>query len=104
MKNLAFGVLFLFAASAFAARPIARWDVIPSQRVSGTFKAGVVAFHEKGVKVQFSVNGKQAFTADHPTLNPRTKVWEYVFAFDASKFDDGLVKLGAKAITEGEKP
>lgn len=104
MKNLAFGVLLLFAASAFAARPIARWDVIPYQRVSGTFKAGVVAFHEKGVKVQFSVNGKQAFTADHPTLNPRTKVWEYVFAFDASKFDDGLVKLGAKAITEGEKP
>ena len=39
----------VLAGAAFAARPIARWDVVPYQRISGTFKAGVVAFHEKSV-------------------------------------------------------
>ena len=41
----------ILAGSLFAARPVARWDVVPHQRVTGVFKAGVVAFHEKGVKV-----------------------------------------------------
>lgn len=34
---------------ASATQVIANWDVVPSQRISSPFKAGVVAFHESGV-------------------------------------------------------
>lgn len=73
---------FLFFAAvaavscAEAARPVARWDVVPYQRIDGVFNAGVVAFHEDGVKVVFEVAGKK-FTADAPKLNNRTGVWEF---------------------------
>ena len=54
--------LFLFSALfmslAFGARPVARWDVVPWQRVSGVFNAGVVAFHESGVKVEFALRAQ----------------------------------------------
>ncbi|MBQ6136868.1 MAG: hypothetical protein IJI73_05825 [Kiritimatiellae bacterium] len=101
MKRLYFAAFAAFAASAaFAGRPVAKWDVVPYQRVEGVFKAGVVAFHEKSVKVEFSVDGKKAFTAEAPTLNDRTGVWEFVFPFDAAKFKDGPVTLGAKAVAE----
>ena len=102
MKYTLFLLSSLAAAQLFAGRAIARWDVIPYQRVSSVFKAGVVAFHEKGVTVEFTVNGKKVHTATRPELNGRTKVWEYVFPFDATKYPDGLVKLGAKALVEGE--
>ena len=95
---------FLAAGALFAGRPIARWDVIPYQRVSSVFKAGVVAFHEKAVTVEFTVNGRPAHTATKPELNGRTKVWEFVFPFDASKLPDGPVQLGAKVTAEGEAP
>ena len=38
-------VAALAAGQAYAARPVARWDVVPHQRISGVFNAGVVAFH-----------------------------------------------------------
>ena len=94
-------VLILAAAPAFAARPVARWDVVPDQRVSGTFLAGVCAFHEDGVRVAFSVNGKFVHVANAPTPNPRTRVWEYVFPLDTSKLPDGPVTLGARARSGG---
>ena len=100
--GLAMGILGV-VGTLYGARPVARWDVVPYQRVAGTFEAGVVAFHEKGVTVEFSVNGKAAFTAEKPTLNPRTKVWEYVFPFDSSKCADGPVTLSARVKTpDGE--
>lgn len=89
------------SAAAYAGRPVAKWDVVPYQRVAGVFKAGVVAFHEKSLKVEFTVDGKPAFVAERPTLNDRTGVWEFVFPFDASKHADGPVSLGAKAVAEG---
>lgn len=104
MKHSLILLSVLAAGTLFAGRPIARWDVIPYQRVSSVFKAGVVAFHEKDVSVEFSVNGKTVHTATKPELNGRTKVWEFVFPFDATQYPDGLVKLGAKAIVEGEDP
>lgn len=104
MKKSILLLSVLLAGASFAGRPVARWDVVPYQRISGTFKVGVVAFHEKGVQVEFSVNGKKMATVDRPTLNTRTKVWEYVYAFDATQYKDGLVKIGAKAVTDGEKP
>ena len=92
----------LAASAASAARPVARWDVVPDQRVSGVFRAGVCAFHEDGVSVEFSIGGKLACVADAPTLNPRTGVWEYVFPLDTSKLADGPVVLSARAVSLGE--
>ena len=94
----------LLAAPAFAARPVARWDVVPDQRVSGTFLAGVCAFHEDGVRVAFSLNGKFVHVAKEPRRNPRTGVWEYVFPLDTSKLPDGPVVLGARARSGGANP
>ena len=64
-------VAAMAAGQAFAARPVARWDVVPHQRISGVFNAGVGAFHEDDVKVTFNVGGRQ-FTAEVPQLIART--------------------------------
>lgn len=92
------------SATLFAARPVARWDVIPDQRISGTFNAGVCAFHEDGVNVAFTLNGAPAAEALAPTFNPRTKVWEYVFSIDTSTLPDGPITLGARATTLSPQP
>ena len=99
----ALAVALATSVSAFAARPVARWDVVPFQRVSGVFKAGVVAFHEKGVSVRFIVNGKTVHTASKPELNDRTGVVEYVLPLATAKFPDGPLTIGALAIVEGEQ-
>ena len=104
MKRISVLLVLVLAAPAFAARPVARWDVVPDQRVSGTFLAGVCAFHEDGVRVAFSVDGKFLHVANKPTRNPRTGVWEYVFPLDTSKLPDGQITLGARARSGGEKP
>ena len=95
----------LLAGNAlYAARPVARWDVVPWQRVSGEFKAGVVAFHEKGVKVEFRVFGKLRHVAESPETNPRTGVEEYIYAFPAAAFRDGPVEIEATAVSpDGER-
>ena len=103
MKKLAAVLATVLAAGALqAGRPVAKWDVIPYQRVNGVFKAGVVAFHEKPVTVTFKVDGKSVHTATKPELNPRTKVWEFVLPLDTSKYKDGELKLGATASVDGE--
>ncbi len=105
MKKLfpLFGCL-LFSGVLLAGRPVARWDVIPYQLVNATFRAGVVAFHEKGVRVDFTVNGKKVASVGRAAFNDRTKVHEHFFVFDATKHPDGPVTLGATAVTEGEAP
>ncbi len=92
------------AGSAFAARPIARWDVVPGQRVSDLFNVGVVAFHEKGAKVEFTVDGKAAATVAEPAKNPRTGIVEHFFAFDPKGRADGPAKIGATVTAEGAEP
>ncbi len=104
MKSLMSFCVFGLALAASAARPVARWDVVPWQRVDGVFRAGVCAFHEDGVQVRFTVNGTPAGTAKAPSLNPRTRVWEYVLEFDTSKYPDGEVTLGARAVSAGAEP
>lgn len=94
--------LLSVALPLFAARPVARWDVVPDQRVSGVFHAGVCAFHDDGVAVEFLLNGKSAHVAKAPTLNPRTKVWEYVFPVDTAQLPDGPITLGARAHSLGK--
>ena len=108
-KTLLVGVLSLTVSPLLAARPVAAWDVVPHQRVDGTFSAGVVAFHDKAVKVQFTINGgKFGKPVDAPTLNPRTGVEEFVLRFPAGKLCEKLgdreYTLGAKVFVEGDKP
>jgi hypothetical protein len=74
---------------------IGNWDLVPRQLFSGTFEVGVVAFHEQGAKVSFTVDGKLLKTVDHPTTNPRTKVVEYWVRLDAANYADGPISLGA---------
>lgn len=96
----------LVAAGAFAAaRPVAQWDVIPYQRISEPFKAGVVAFYDKPFHVDFFVNGKKVASSDKKSLNDRTKTEEHWFVLDPSGFDAGslkdrVLKLGAKAVAD----
>ncbi len=104
MKFTLFLLPFFAVGALLAGRPIARWDVVPYQRVSSVFTVGVVAFHEKPLTVAFTVNGRPAHTATKPELNSRTRVWEFVFPFDAAKYPDGLVRLGATVSAEGEQP
>lgn len=98
----------LLVLPAFAAlRPVAHWDVVPYQRISKPFQAGVVAFYDKPIKVVFSVNGKNVAEADKAALNPRTKIEEYSFILDPAKYSaddlkDRILELGAKVIaTDG---
>ena len=88
----------LVALQSFAARPIARWDVIPNQRFDHIFKAGVCAFHKAGVRVEFSTNGILCHTTAKPEFNERTGVWEYVLPLNAAAFPDGPVTISAKII------
>lgn len=103
-KSLALVLSLAVTNLLLAGRPVARWDVIPYQKAEGVFKVGVVAFHESGVKVVFSVNGKKVWKTSKATRNDRTGVVEYVFPFDPSKYKDGPVTIGATVTTEGEKP
>ena len=86
------------AAGAQAARPVARWDVVPGQHLGETFNVGVCAFHVEGVKVEFRVGGALVHTAESPTLNTRTNVWEFWFPLDPSAYADGPLAVDARAI------
>lgn len=74
---------------------IGNWDVVPHQTFDGTFGVGVVAFHEYGVDVAFTVDGTPLETVENPSFNPRTGVWEYWVELSASDYADGPVTLGA---------
>ena len=88
-RTLLLAALVLAASrGAFAApRPVAQWDVVPFQRVSEPFKAGVVAFYDKPFHVEFTVNGKAAASVDRKSMNDRTKVEEHWFLLDPAKID-----------------
>jgi hypothetical protein len=90
--------IIVAATAAYGARPVARWDVVPDQRIDSAFNVGVVAFHVEGVEVEFRVNGTLVHTAPAPTLNPRTGVWEFWFALDPTAYADGPVTVTARAI------
>src|SRR5690349_2275696 len=88
----AFVTLPASAANPKATMPVTAWDVVPYQVFDKPFNAGVVAFHETGCKVEFTVlaGGKEVpaagKTAANPTLNEQTKVWEYWIALDPKAF------------------
>jgi len=104
MKAVVSVAAFLFVFSAAAARPVARWDTVPYQFATGVLDVGVAAFHEKGVSVEFFVNGEKKFTAGERVRNRQSGIREFVFPFDASEYPDGPVEITAKALTPGEDP
>ena len=82
--------------------PIGAWDMVPFQRFNGKFNVGVVAFHETGLSVAFSVNGEKRPVVEEPTFNPQANVWEYWIELDATKLPAGEVTLGALLKPKGE--
>lgn len=90
--------LLLVAAQAQAARPVARWDVIPDQLLTQTFNVGVCAFHLDGLKVEFRIGGTLVATVLNPTCNPQTNVWEFWFPLNPADYADGPLTVNARAI------
>ncbi len=83
-------------AAGYAAKAIARWDVVPFQTFPDTINVGVVAFHINGIsKVSFSANGGAWTDVTDMSINPETNVAEYWTTLDASDFSDGLVEVRA---------
>ena len=90
------------AGPATPVTPIARWDVVPHQRIEAgaTFKCGVVAFSRNGIqKVQFAVNGGAPVDVTEMTLNDQTSVYEYWLPIAASAFQaDGPITVTALVV------
>jgi hypothetical protein len=87
-------VVLVLPTIAFALTPIARWDVVPYQRIKSgeTFNAGVIAFSKAGInRVEFTVSG-QGYSGPNPlvsrsmTYNERTDVYEYWVPLKGSDF------------------
>jgi hypothetical protein len=95
---LAAAVVLVGAATAWAARPVARWDVVPDQVMNKVFCVGVCAFHADGVKVEFRVGGTLVATINNPTYNPQTNVWEFWFPLNPADYADGPLAITARAI------
>ncbi len=74
---------------------IGNWDVVPYQTFDERFQLGVVAFHEQGVDVVFSVGGNEVDRVENPTWNGRTSVYEYWTALEASDYPDGPITVSA---------
>jgi hypothetical protein len=78
-------------AAGYDANAIARADFVPYQTITGTYNAGVVAFHIEGIDyVKLAVDGGPWLEVDTPTLNSDTGVVEYHVPIVASRFADGL--------------
>ena len=90
-----------------ALTPIARWDVVPRQRINAgeTLKCGVVAFSKYGInEVRFDISG-QGYSGQSPKIaremayNDRTDVWEYWVPISASEFrSDGMITVEATVV------
>jgi len=104
-----------------AKRPpvIAAWDVVPHQVIDEPFTVGVVAFHETGCRVDFTVvqpstesasiatdasHGavKQRESVQRANRNERTGVWEYHITVDPARLEDGPFAVQAMAIPLGD--
>lgn len=92
-----------FSSSGTGLTPIARWDVVPYQRINAgeSLNLGVVAFSKNGIeRVVFNIAGQGYMggskTASTMTLNPQTNVWEYWVPLAASEFtSDGPLTVEA---------
>ncbi len=82
---------------------IANWNVVPSQRFNGEFKAGVIAFDGTGVDVEFYVNDLYKGVVTKPALNDRTNTYEYVLELNAADYSDGALRLKFIARADNNK-
>ncbi|MEN8141427.1 MAG: hypothetical protein ABFR97_09420 [Thermodesulfobacteriota bacterium] len=90
-------------AVSFALTPIARYDVVPHQRISRgeTFNLGVIAFSKAGIReVRFNISGPGynggSKSATTMTYNSRTNVHEYWVPLSAREFSgDGAITVRA---------
>lgn len=98
---LALGVSLAFTSQALATQVIANWNLVPFQRLNEPTKVGVVAFHETGANVTFSINGSVVATVDEPTMNDRVNVVEYWIEVDPADYPDGPITLEATAAPDG---
>lgn len=78
-----------------ATQAIGNWDVVPHQTFAEPVEIGVVAFHEAGVDVVFSVGDRELDRVRNPSWNPRTSVYEYWTTFDPSEHADGPIRVSA---------
>ncbi|RMD74079.1 MAG: hypothetical protein D6820_17465, partial [Lentisphaerae bacterium] len=106
-------ILFCTAVAVFAqlepggpTAPIAAWNVVPWQRIHAPFNAGVVAFHETGCRVKFTVlrDGKtlQTHLAENPQRNSRVNTWEFFLTLDPKQLGAGPIEIQAQAIPLGQ--
>lgn len=104
LLTVAFLLIFL-PTTVFALTPIARWDVVPYQRIQQgeTFNLGVIAFSKADIdRVEITVSG-QSYSGPNPlrstsmTYNSRTGVVEYWVPLKASDFQsNGTITLQGK--------
>jgi hypothetical protein len=81
-------------------RVIGNWDLVPFERIEGTFNLGVVAFHELGVDVRFAVDGTEVADVQLPTFNDRTGVHEYWFGLEVADYPDGPITVTATIVPD----
>ncbi len=95
------------AARGNGPTPIARWDVVPYQTITGKFGIGIPAFHINGIeRVDFAVNGGNWVSVNQMTKNPYSGgVVEYWVEIDANDFPvDGPVEIRATVIPSSGTP
>jgi hypothetical protein len=87
-----------------AVTPIARWDVVPYQRINpgGSLNVGVVAFSKNGIdRVDFTITGQgysgaPTIEVREMSLNPQSGAYEYWMPIQASQFQtDGPITVEA---------
>ena len=87
------------------ATPIARYNVVPNQRISEVFNFGVVAFSKVSIEnVSIAIAGQGYFgstplVSSEIALNPRTDVWEYFIEIDPTDFSGSGLFTATATIT-----
>jgi len=102
-------LILLFPSLALAYSPVARFDVVPYQRIEygASLNVGVAAFSKPGIaSVDFVASGQGysggTKTATSMTLNSTTDTWEYWVNFPASEFTgNGAITITA-TVTDNE--
>jgi hypothetical protein len=81
------------------AKAIARWDVVPYQKIENIFEIGVIAFHMNEIdRVEFAVEGGSWIAVYNMSLNPRTGVVEYRVNLNENDFSiAGSIEIRAIA-------
>lgn len=83
-------------AAGYSETSICRWDVVPYQAVTGTFRVGIVAFHVEGIRgVAFCLDGGNWVHATQVTTNPTSAVTEYWVPIDTTGLSDALHEVRA---------